>query len=134
MSPPYLFIYGTLLQVGNPFADYLDKNSVFYGRGSFKGMLYDVGSYPGALYNEQTELQVYGSIVKMNNPDEVLAKLDPYEGIGPDEPEPHLYIRQIIPIKTAGEILDCWIYIYNLPVTGLFQIEHGDYLKHKKSP
>jgi gamma-glutamylcyclotransferase (GGCT)/AIG2-like uncharacterized protein YtfP len=44
-----LFVYGTLLQRGNPFAIILKKIALTLIAGKIKGCLYDIGEYPGLL-------------------------------------------------------------------------------------
>lgn len=126
----YLFIYGTLLQSENLFAAYLKANSVFYSKAKVKGMMYDIGLFPGVILNAGADSYVHGNIVFMNDPEAVLKKLDVYEGFGPDEPQPNMFVRELVAIELAGETLSCWIYLYNLPVTGFLQIASGDYLAY----
>ncbi len=130
MPNQYLFIYGTLLQSDNEFALYLQKNSTLHGKGKFKGRLYNVGEYPGAVLDKAGSY-IYGSIVRLNDP-AVLNTLDIYEGYGPEQPKPNLFIRKMIKSETNKGIVDCWVYLYNLPVGDLRQISSGNYLKYKK--
>lgn len=123
----YLFIYGTLLDPDNHFGAYLQANSTLIGPGNFAGKLYDIGDYPGALFDESCGLKVYGQIAELNNPDKVLAQLDPYEGIGPENKRPYEYTRQLVSIETENGLLDCWVYLYNHPVNGYRQIASGRY-------
>ncbi|WP_183572031.1 gamma-glutamylcyclotransferase family protein [Mucilaginibacter sp. X5P1] len=129
----YLFVYGTLLDAGNKFAAYLTNNCSFYTKGKLKGRLYDIGEYPGAVADSNSPDYVYGSIVSINNPITVLKQLDDYEGFGADQQQPNLFIREIKAIETEGGFIDCWVYLYNLPVKRLVLIESGDYLKYKDS-
>ena len=127
----YLFVYGTLLDTGNEFAAYLNNNCSFYTKGKFKGRLYDIGEYPGAVADHDSPGYVYGSIVSIRNPTTVLNQLDDYEGFGDDQQQPDLFIRELMAIETDEGLTDCWIYLYNLPVEGLVLIESGDYLQYK---
>ena len=135
MSNQYLFIYGTLLQSGNEFALYLQKNSTSHCKGKFKGRLYDIGEYPGAVLDNSGSY-VYGNIVRLNDP-AVLNNLDIYEGYGSKRPKLNLFIRKLISAETDNGPLKCWVYLYNLPLTGINQITSGDYLGYqegKKNP
>ena len=58
----YLFVYGTLLDDGNPYSVFLKENSSFYQRGKFRGALYNIGNYPGAVFVPAFETYVHGSI------------------------------------------------------------------------
>jgi len=133
MADNYLFVYGTLLNGDNEFAIYLKNNCRFYANGKFKGRLYDVGEYPGAIADNQTKGYVYGGIFLIYDTERVLKQLDDYEGFGPEQEQPNLFVRDIISIDSNNGPLDCWCYLYNLPVEGLPLIASGDYCKLKKS-
>jgi gamma-glutamylcyclotransferase (GGCT)/AIG2-like uncharacterized protein YtfP len=127
----YLFVYGTLLDKRNKFSFYLNKNCRFYNNGRFKGRLYDIGEYPGAIADSNSTGYIYGSIVLINSPVKVLKQLDDYEGFSDDQQQPNLFIREILEVETENGAINCWVYLYNLPVYGLRIIESGDYLKYK---
>lgn len=122
----YLFIYGTLLNADNEYGKYLQTNSRYISPGSFNGLLYDLGDYPGALYQPESTATVYGDIVLLDDL-EVFKKLDEYEGYGEGQPQPNLYIRQIIPVDTDNGLIHCQVYLYNLSVDGYPQIISGRY-------
>ena len=128
----YLFVYGTLLSEGNEFAVFLMENSIFYGNGKFKGKLFDIGEYPGAISRPGCEYYVYGQVFMMYKPETILRRLDDYEGFGKDQPEPNEFVRQLIEVETDDQPLKCWIYIYDLPIDGLWQIRQGNYLEYTK--
>jgi gamma-glutamylcyclotransferase (GGCT)/AIG2-like uncharacterized protein YtfP len=127
----YLFVYGTLLDESNEFAIYLKQNCKFYDKGKLKGILYDLGEYPGAIADENYPDYVYGSIFKLNNTSEALKYLDDYEGFGEDQELPNLFIRAMVSVETGSGQMDCWVYLYNLPVAGFRLIESGDYVSYK---
>ena len=129
----YLFVYGTLLDEQNEFAIYLKQNCNFYGKGRFKGKLYDLGEYPGAVLDEKGDNYVCGSILEVKNISEVLIRLDEYEGFVHNQKEPNLFVREIITIETVNERTDCWVYLYNLQVEGFRLIESGDYSAYKET-
>jgi gamma-glutamylcyclotransferase (GGCT)/AIG2-like uncharacterized protein YtfP len=128
----YLFVYGTLLDERNEFAVYLKKNCSFYCGGKFKGMLYDIGEYPGAIFTSKSNQYVYGVIFRLNDAVSALKMLDDYEGFGIAKPAPNEFIRDLIEIETDLGPVKCWGYLYNLPVNGLWQIESGNYLEYIK--
>ena len=102
-----------------------------------KGILYDVGEYPGLVIPDDAENYTYGSVFKLRHPEENLRVIDDYEGVGTEQEQPNLYIRVIKPIETTGDIINAWVYLYNLPITNLPQITSGnysEYIKQKKSP
>ncbi|WP_454802388.1 gamma-glutamylcyclotransferase family protein [Mucilaginibacter phyllosphaerae] len=132
-----LFVYGTLLRKGNPFANYLLQNSNYVFAGKIKGILYDIGEYPGLIITGNNHNYVYGSIYKLRQPEENLKIIDDYEGVGLDQEQPNLYTRQSAKIISETGAVDAWVYVYNRPVDGLPIIPSGNYMeysKQKKSP
>lgn len=131
----YLFVYGTLLQSDNQFAQYLNQHCDFIITGKIAGILYDIGEYPGLVIDDNAG-DVFGSIYQIRNT-QVLKEIDTYESVGADEEQPNLYQRIYHSIETADGPKDAWVYIYNLPIEGLLRIPSGDYmeyLRQKKSP
>jgi gamma-glutamylcyclotransferase (GGCT)/AIG2-like uncharacterized protein YtfP len=130
-----LFVYGTLLQRGNPFANYLMQHCTYIAAGKIKGTLYDIGEYPGMIITVNN--YVCGSVYQLHHSEENLRVIDDYEGYGPGQHQPNLYIRLLASIETDNGIVNAWVYQYNLPVDGLPQITSGnyaDYTKQKKIP
>ncbi len=128
-NPSFLFVYGTLLIKHNQFGAYLQSHCTLLNKGCIKGTLYDIGEYPGAV-TDNSGNYIYGSIYTIDRPDEVLPVLDEYEGISPNDPQPHEYLRLLLPIETEEGMITCWVYIYNWPVNGLRIIAGGDYLNY----
>jgi gamma-glutamylcyclotransferase (GGCT)/AIG2-like uncharacterized protein YtfP len=128
----HLFVYGTLLSEGNEFAAFLMENSILHGPGKFKGKLYDIGEYPGAIYQPSSEYDVHGQVFLMNQPEMILRRLDDYEGFGEDQPEPNEFIRTLIEVETNDNPVNCWAYLYQLPTDGLWHIRSGNYLEYAK--
>ena len=126
---PYLFVYGTLLDKQNEFGAYLNANCTFYADGRFKGRLYDMGEYPGAVIDNKGSNYVHGKIYRLNNTKQVFKQLDHYEGFGPDEAQPNLFVRELVSVEAAETAVACWVYLYNLPVNGFRLIESGVYSK-----
>ncbi len=122
-----LFVYGTLLDADNEYALYLKKNSRLYSHGKIKGRLYDIGEYPGAVLSDEDDEYIYGHILELNDPEKVLPVIDDYEGFGDDQPQPNEFIRVLTKVETGAGLLNCWLYLYNLPVAGLTQIKSGRY-------
>jgi gamma-glutamylcyclotransferase (GGCT)/AIG2-like uncharacterized protein YtfP len=128
MKGTFLFVYGSLLNEDNEFAIYLKDNSTFYSTGKVKGRLYDIGEYPGAILSSVGKEYIYGSIRKINSPEKVLRVIDEYEGYGGEQAWPNEFIRLSTAIETEAGIINCWIYVYNLPVNGLKHIKGGRYI------
>jgi gamma-glutamylcyclotransferase (GGCT)/AIG2-like uncharacterized protein YtfP len=124
-----LFVYGTLLNEDNEYAVYLKNHSRFYSNGKIKGKLFDIGEYPGAVLSSNSEDYIYGSILEVDHPENVFPVIDDYEGYGNDQSMPNEFIRLPVEIETSLTSINCWIYVYNLPIAGLKLIESGRYLK-----
>lgn len=133
--PTHLFVYGTLRAAfSNAPAIHLRQHSRYIGEGVINGRLYNVGSYPGALYHPNALTLIYGSVYALF-PDslvDLLRLLDEYEGVQAtsSESESDEYIRHIVPVACAGQLINCWVYLYNWPVDSLYQIDSGDYVQY----
>jgi gamma-glutamylcyclotransferase (GGCT)/AIG2-like uncharacterized protein YtfP len=132
-----LFVYGTLLrETSGPLARYLSRQCRTIAHGFFVGKLFELGGYPGAVYGlgMPGTYPVYGAVLELKDPEPepgaLFRELDLYEEIGPQFPQPHEYIRTMIPIytDTPDRILDCWVYLYNRDTHGLKEIPGGRYL------
>ncbi len=122
-----LFVYGTLLLADNKYGEFLLQHAEMVCIAKFPGELFDLGTYPGAIYNSKKKEFVEGRIFKMDNIDEVLATLDYYEGIGEIDCE---YERRIIEVDTDEGLRLCYCYIFNQPTNGKRKILGGNYLNY----
>ncbi len=133
--PTHLFVYGTLRAAfSNAPAIHLRQHSRYMGEGVINGPLYDVGSYPGALYLPEASTLIHGSVYTLfpDSQANLLQLLDEYEGVQatPSESESDEYVRRIVPVTCAGQSVDCWVYLYNWPVGTLRRIDSGDYVQY----
>lgn len=128
-SPDYLLVYGTLrASFTNAAAQFLHQRSRYVGEVSFPGSLFDLGTYPGAVYQPDSLTRVAGTVYAIgHHKPAVLAFLDEYEGIGPGYALPHEYIRVIVPIDFQSRQIDCWMYLYNHSTENKRVIVGGDY-------
>ncbi len=68
VTPPFLFVYGTLMQVFDSLENWQSRvRAEFIGRGKIQGRLYDLGRYPGAI-RAASEHLVRGEVYKLRNP------------------------------------------------------------------
>lgn len=128
----HLFVYGTLMLHDNPLGRRLALSAEAIGKGTVEGILYDTGEYPALVPGSGL---AHGMVYAFDDP-ELLSTLDEYEGVGPDEEQPNLYLRQTVKVTTDRKILSAWAYIYNRPVDALKVIARGHYLQHlaQKNP
>ncbi|MFD2573980.1 gamma-glutamylcyclotransferase [Spirosoma soli] len=125
----YLIVYGTLQpQFDNPYATFLRKHGQYIGDGQFSGLLVDIGNYPGAIHQQGSITNVYGTVYDVTRYSQTVFRyLDTYEGVGSGFEQPTEYVRSVIPVYCTNAILDCWAYLYNWPIDGKRVIESGDY-------
>lgn len=127
----YLFVYGTLMQPFDTSMNcYLQRHSRFLGAAEVKGRLYDLGRYPGLRLDGVVGRSICGHVYKLDRPGEVLAILDRYEGYDPSRPEAGEYRRTRINLDWGGQVLLCWVYLYNAEVDDLPEITSGNYLDY----
>jgi gamma-glutamylcyclotransferase (GGCT)/AIG2-like uncharacterized protein YtfP len=110
----YLFAYGTLQPHCVPvkMAPIVAKMRTV-GKGYVYGVLYDLGGYPGAVPNANSENRIIGTVMELPDDASVLGQLDVYEGFDPEAPEASEYIREQRTVEmAAGGELECWFYRY----------------------
>ncbi len=129
MESDYLFAYGTLHPEHAPeeIADLVCRFEPV-GRGTVRGTLYDLGSYPGAVLDEGSTRRISGTVFRLPAGREILSRLDAYEEFDPGAPERSLFIRRRYPVRMDdGQTLSCWVYEYNGPTEHAAIIEGGAY-------
>ena len=125
-----LFVYGTLRKDSpNSMHRVLARDARFVARARTRGRLYDLGAYPGMVASA-TGGWVRGDVYELGDPAAVLARLDAYEGCGPDDAEPHEYQRvRCEVLMDSGERDTVWTYVYRGALGGKRQIASGDYCR-----
>ena len=121
INPEYIFVYGTLRRDTNSEMHHLlAKHAEFVDTAAFRGKLYKIDDYPGAVPSDDPNDIVHGEVYLLHQPDVVLPHLDYYEEFGPEFPEPNEYSRrkQTVLLKD-GHIVTGWVYVYNHPTEGL---------------
>ena len=109
-----LFLYGTLLPVESPeeVADSVgDLRRI--GPARIRGRLYDLGDYPGAIFDPASTTWIHGEIFEI--PDNaVLQAIDRYEEFDDSNPRTSLFIRTRVPARLRdGHDVESWAYLYN---------------------
>lgn len=133
MVTEYIFVYGSLRKgFSSPAREVLDDYAEFAGRATFQGKLYKIDWYPGVVPSRNRDDVVHGEVYLINDRDEVLSKLDRYEGCSPSDPKPHAFVRKQMPVNLKGKEMTAWVYLFNLPVDDKNQIRSGDYLKYEE--
>src|SRR5262245_7136486 len=71
--PQHLFVYGTLrFEYPNPLALKLKSQAVLIGKGFAPGVLYDIGWYPGAVFNADSRTRVVGELYALWNAERLM--------------------------------------------------------------
>lgn len=129
----YLFVYGTLMQTSeNSIHLMLKKHGSFAGEGRYRGKLFMVGGYPGAVPSTDPADLVTGELYALENTTALFVELDAYEGVDDEEPDRSLYrrVKKEIAFSESGKTIYSWIYLYNGPIQGLTRIRSGNYLEY----
>jgi gamma-glutamylcyclotransferase (GGCT)/AIG2-like uncharacterized protein YtfP len=124
-----VFFYGTLLpEFVPPAMRDVVAPLHFCGEGSVRGVLFDLGEYPGAVFDEMSDKRVYGAVFQLPVDSGVLEKLDRYEGYEHGGHTASLFVRKLQPIDVAdGATMECWVYEYNGNPQGVPLIASGRY-------
>ena len=94
------------------------------------GTLLDIGHYPGLVYESPSKKKVLGHVFELNDAPKMLPNLDHYECVGPAFETPNQYRRELVKVFLNNQEIDCWAYLYNLPIAGIKVIESGNYLAY----
>ena len=100
MNKHLVFVYGTLRRGGSRAMSITFSKSKFLADAKVSGSLYDLGAYPGLIFNESNSL-VVGEVYEVD--DEVLNELDDIEASS-------YYSRKQIEISLGTHRTACWIY------------------------
>ena len=126
LDSDYLFVYGTLKSDAiNIHAQKFHEQAELVGHARWFGRLYLVTNYPAAIISRDEDECVFGELWKLNNPEQVLLLLDEYEQCVVSSPSPHEYKRSLQAVRTDGEIISAWVYVYQLNIDRLSRIESG---------
>lgn len=99
----------------------VDRYGVFQGMGTFRGRLYDLGRYPGAVASAEDSERIVGEIYRLKQVAKALTLLDDYEG--------ELFRRQQVSARLdVKRKINTWIYLYQGSVDACRRIPSGDYV------
>ena len=131
----HIFVYGTLMGMtnlgSNSFVNRLSNISrtvEYVGKDTVKGILLNLGSFPGLIDLDNTESIVKGEVYQILNL-KILGYFDRYEGYTGD-PETSLYTRET---TLTGLGVEVYVYQYRIthsPTRGV--IESGDWNDYRK--
>lgn len=129
MKHNFIFVYGLLKSIyENEPAKFIRRNCSLIGNGSISGMLYDLGNYPGAIYEKNSLSKVHGEVYQINrNEKELVQFLDNFEGVGSQFKQPNEYVRSTIPVNISTGMVEASTYLYNWNLEGAKMIDSGRY-------
>ena len=132
----FVFLYGTLLPQFVPEAmREVVARLHFHGDGSLRGVLYDLGDYPGAVFDTTTDMRVDGTVFELPQDPQVLEALDRYEGYDPTPHAANLFVRKLQRVDLmTGDTIECWVYEYNGNPNGALVIARGRYERPSERP
>lgn len=112
----------------NEAARFIRAHCSLIGEGIVSGRLFDLGTYPGLVYEPKAQTFVAGEVFKINsNKKDLTQYLDNFEECGPNFDQPNEYRKEIIPVVVKENIYHASSYIYNRSLEGLTLIESGSY-------
>ncbi len=125
-EPRHLFVYGTLMRASrSPYAQLLRTRAQFVGEGWTPGRLYNLGRYPGAVFDGDATTKVHGELFLLRG-EALLAALDAYEGCGGRGAKPGLFHRDVVEVRMAlGGRLHAWVYPFAGEVRGRPHVASG---------
>jgi len=125
-TPNHFFFYGTLIpQFAPPGLQGVLAGFRLVGEGWLCGELYDLGNYPGAVFDRESEAKVFGRVFQAADETSVLEELDRYEGYDPASTT-NQYVRQCYSVTLDnGDLVECWVYEYNGSTSGRPIIRSG---------
>lgn len=122
----YVFVYGTLREgFTNAGRRVLGEGAEPVGEGCVVGGLYDAGSFPVLVADE--EGAVVGEVYRLHRPGAGLARLDRYEGVGGSGS----FERRLVLVDlTEGDRLEAWAYVWTGSVSGFDRVPGGDFVAY----
>jgi gamma-glutamylcyclotransferase (GGCT)/AIG2-like uncharacterized protein YtfP len=125
--PRHIAVYGTLMR---PFGAQerlgIADQLAYEGPCAFRGILYDLGAYPGAVPDEEQVVQ--GELFRILDP-RAMPAMDRLENYDPEHEEESQYLRRPLSlVEPAGQ--QAWIYWYNGPVEQGARVPSGSWVEH----
>lgn len=109
----------------------LKSGATLVGPAAMPGRLFDLGAYPGALYEPEAGSLVVGEVWRMRQPRLLLRQLDIYEDCAPGQPGPHAFRREVVDLALMGNrSLPAWVYLWTGDPAGRRAVIGGDWLLH----
>ena len=130
--PNHLFVYGSLRsESAHPMARRLAASARLVGKASARGVLYDLGSYSGAMFGPEHKRDVIGEVFALPEDGRLLATLDGFEGTANENAISASFERITIKVKLAsGGTVAALTYALRAPPRKSRPIASGDFIAH----
>lgn len=126
-----LFVYGTLRRGFSRHKFVEAAHACFVARGTVKGLLLDLGPFPGAVPSTQESDRVIGEVYRLPNPARALKLLDSIEAFGPVSPATSLFRRAPVEVTLENQsTVEAWVYWLNRWHGPRRRIASGDFAVH----
>jgi gamma-glutamylcyclotransferase (GGCT)/AIG2-like uncharacterized protein YtfP len=128
----FLFVYGTLHpKLAPPCVARAVRQLRLVGRGTARGVLYDLGAYPGAKFDDNSASVIHGAVYRLPRSvaaaAAVLRDFDGYESL-----DTGLFVRLSLQVKLRnGRRVISWAYQYNRPCDTARIVAGGRYARRK---
>lgn len=116
--------------------DLLRQHTTHVGPAAVPGQLFDTGRYPAAVASSESSDVIHGELYQLDDPEEVWAWLDEYEGYFSGNEADSLFVRRLALVEAQGrQPLQAWMYWYNRSLEGFEPIASGRYrrLRHGRA-
>lgn len=128
MSLPFLAAYGTLMRAFGQLERFeLEEHLTFQSRCRFRGELYDLGTFPGAVPGSDV---IHGELFRLES-SSVWRVLDDYEGYVPEQEGTSLFVRRKVSLLEPSST-QVWIYWYNEDPAGQPRVSSGDWAAYAR--
>ena len=126
-----IFLYGTLLPGKAPHViAHAVEQLREIGKATVCGCLYNLGRYPGAILSDVPEQCIRGRVFELPDDPRMLQEMDQYEGFYYSTETKSLFVREsCVATLDDGRRVECWIYVYNRPVSESLRIASGEYTR-----
>ncbi len=103
------------------------------GTGTARGTLYDLGTYPGAMFGPEHDGVVVGEAFALNASDRFLGELDAYEGTAEDE-DGAMYEKIPVEVRLdGGRTVQAMTYALRRAPRRPKLVRAGDWMAHLRS-
>lgn len=126
-----VFVYGTLRRgFTNHGRDVLTLHGRFLSEATVEGELYDLGSFPALVVEEDPSSRVHGEVYELTRePARAIERLDRYEGARGPDPLPYDRTARRVTLSDGTEV-EAWTYVWTGELEQGQRVPSGDYVAY----